>query len=482
MFFRNMLTPGVSQMGPRDAEFVYNESRGHLSHMVCAYFFDTTDHPLADMTHADAVTWISDRFGYWPLFTSRLDRVPLDLDYPYWVPAADFDVDRHVTVRRASGPGWSPVQELLGRSLGEPMDLTRPPWELHVMTGVHGIDELPGNLTLIMLKTHHAAGDGLAIRDLTNLLFAGPVQPGTSRSGGGVSSVELVGRALVGLPGQLIRFRRGLAVTAIAAETIGAAEQAGELPTYPANRPPTRFNGVLGGDITIDFLTLGAADIGAIRAAVPGVTVNDVFLTVVAGALDTYLSEKGERSEGGLAAMVPRSMRQIAEWESANQLALLTVDLHTDIDDPAERLLRIRDSALRAKGRSSHPAVRRYGTRIETSPALLLRLTGLSRRLNSLDTSRKVVQNTTVSNVPVSVDGNVFEGAPAVAVLGGQAPVNGDTLRHFLIAARGGALTLNVIVSREAMPDVHHYVELLRAEFGALLRAVQTREVVEPLS
>ncbi|WP_308115615.1 MULTISPECIES: WS/DGAT domain-containing protein [Rhodococcus] len=59
--------------------------------------------------------------------------------------------------------------------------------------------------------------------------------------------------------------------------------------------------------------------------------------------------------------MVPRSMRQIAEWESANQLALLTVDLHTDVEDPVERLTRIRDSALRAKGRSSHPAVRRYG-------------------------------------------------------------------------------------------------------------------------
>lgn len=91
MIFRNSLPAAVSQMGPRDAEFVYNESGGHLSHMVCAYFFDTTGHPLAEMTHDDAVRWITERFGYWPLFTSRLQRVPLDLDYPYWVPA-DFDV------------------------------------------------------------------------------------------------------------------------------------------------------------------------------------------------------------------------------------------------------------------------------------------------------------------------------------------------------------------------------------------------------
>ncbi len=355
MIFRNSLPAAVSQMGPRDAEFVYNESGGHLSHMVCAYFFDTTGHPLAEMTHDDAVRWITERFGYWPLFTSRLQRVPLDLDYPYWVPA-DFDVDDHVHVHRAPVAGWAPVRELLGRSLGEPMDLSRPPWELHVMTGVRGIDELPGNLTLIMLKTHHGAGDGLAIRDLTNLLFSGPPKPQTKRAGSGLSSLDLIGRTVVGLPGQAIRFGRGLSVTKVAAETVREAEEAGELPTYSADRLPTRFNGVLGGDITIDFLTLDGADIKAIRAAVPDVTVNDIFLTVVAGALDAYLSEKGEKSASGLAAMVPRSMRQIAEWESANQLALLTVDLHTDVEDPVERLTLIRDSALMAKGRSSHPA------------------------------------------------------------------------------------------------------------------------------
>ncbi|GAA3171395.1 hypothetical protein GCM10020255_060280 [Rhodococcus baikonurensis] len=68
-----------------------------------------------------------------------------------------------------------------------------------------------------------------------------------------------------------------------------------------------------------------------------------------------------------------------------------------------------------------------------------------------------------------------------MAVLGGQAPVDGDILRHFLIAARGGSLTLNVIVSQETMPDIEHYVELLRVGFTTLLQAVsdQNREVGE---
>ena len=49
-----------------------------------------------------------------------------DLDYPYWVPA-DFDVGDHVHVHRAPVAGWAPVRELLGRSLGEPMDLSGRP-------------------------------------------------------------------------------------------------------------------------------------------------------------------------------------------------------------------------------------------------------------------------------------------------------------------------------------------------------------------
>ena len=65
----------------------------------------------------------------------------------------------------------------------------------------------------------------------------------------------------MGLPGQAIRFGRGLSVTKVSAETVREAEEAGELPTYSADRLPTRFNGMLGGDITIDFLTLDGADI-----------------------------------------------------------------------------------------------------------------------------------------------------------------------------------------------------------------------------
>ena len=93
--------------------------------------------------------------------------------------------------------------------------------------------------------------------------------------------------------------------------------------------------------------------------AVPGATVNDVLLAVIGGALTRYLAENGEPHKGSLVAMVPRSMRKLEEWESANRLAVMGVDMHTDIEDPLERLARIARSSKSEKTRTSHLAVRR---------------------------------------------------------------------------------------------------------------------------
>ena len=82
-----------------------------------------------------------------------------------------------------------------------------------------------------------------------------------------------------------------------------------------------------------------------------------------------------------------------------------------------------------------------------------------------------------VSNIPLSVNGLTLNGASGTAVLANQAPVDGDGLRHFMVAASGGNLTLNVIADAATMPDLGHYLELLRASFEELKEAAKTREL-----
>lgn len=87
-----------------------------------------------------------------------------------------------------------------------------------------------------------------------------------------------------------------------------------------------------------------------------------------------------------------------------------------------------------------------------------------------------------VSNIPLSVEGLTLAGAPGAAVLAVQAPIDGgDGLRHFMVAAAGGGgLTLNVIADTATMPDLHHYIELLRASFDDLAAAAAMQTADSP--
>ena len=65
----NLLDAAVTQVNPRDADFVYNESAGHLKHLVGVYFFETSQHPAAEFTQAQAVDWVTARLGHNRMFT-----------------------------------------------------------------------------------------------------------------------------------------------------------------------------------------------------------------------------------------------------------------------------------------------------------------------------------------------------------------------------------------------------------------------------
>lgn len=245
-------------------------------------------------------------------------------------------------------------------------------------------------------------------------------------------------------------------------------------------RPAIRFNGKVGGAASLEPMTMSGEQVREIKDSVPGATVNDVLLAVVGGALTRYLTEKDERPSDSLIAMVPRSVRKVEAWESANQLVALLVDMHTQVESPLERLALISSSARSEKARTSHPAVRRAGAAVETTPAPLMRLMAYARKQNDHSLDRPRYQHTMVSNIPLSVEGLTLAGAPGAAVLAVQAPIDGDGLRHFMVAAAGGGLTLNVIADTATMPDLHHYIELLRASFDDLAAAASMQTEDSP--
>jgi WS/DGAT/MGAT family acyltransferase len=84
---------------------------------------------------------------------------------------------------------------------------------------------------------------------------------------------------------------------------------------------------------------------------VPGVTLNDVVLAVVAGALRDWMDARGEHPDKPLTAGVPVGT-DVAGGPlrlGGNRVSNLFTCLHTDIDDPLERLQAIARTTRAAK-------------------------------------------------------------------------------------------------------------------------------------
>lgn len=469
---------GFEQFNPRDADFVYNESDGHLGHLLAVYLFDTARQPV-ELSQNAAVEWVGARLGHNRMFTHRIRRVPLGLAHPFWEPVANLDLNQHVRVRAIPEPGWAPVQQHLDALLTSRMDLARPPWELHFLTGITGMDGQSGRRTAVVLKAHHSAGDGLAVLQLAEQIFSDKVAPAEPAPATRLLRARMFARSVLGFPRALRRFAEHVPGNRAAVREVSEAAKSGQW-VAAVEQPGTRFNGKVSGFGSLAPVTLPASGIRRLRAAVPGATANDVLLAVIGGALARYLADKGEPHQGSLVAMVPRSMRKIEEWESANQLAIMSVDMHTGITDPLERVARIALSSKSEKTRTSHISVRRQAAAMETAPPPLLRLMAYSRKKSIPDPTRPRSQHTMVSNMPFSIEGFTLDGAPAAAVIGAQPPVDGDNLRHFVVTTADGSLMLTVIADKATMPDLDHYLDLIRASLAELEEAAGARTDQDP--
>lgn len=467
-------TGGITQLTPQDAEFVYNDGDRLNSNSTGVHFFDATgeSHPI---TSGEALEWMNERLGLSNIFTRRLQRVPFELDYPYWVPDESFDVARHVHVEPVDGPGWDALRRHISRITARRIDLGRPPWEIHFLTGVSGIDDLPARMTVAVWRSHHAAGDGLSSRDLCARLFGPETAPApTAPRRAAPSGIALFRRAATSFPEKWRAFRRGLTTTGEAAERVAALVAAGELVEPPATRPATRFNAGITSDLTFDVVTFDANRIRTVQAALENTTFNDILLATISGAVATYLAEHEETPDDSLAAMVPMSLRgtrkgvTTPQGQRANHLALMTVDLHTDIADPVARVRAIQHSARLEKDRHRNPEVQAAASRVETSPAWLLNLVGqvlVRRKIRGPRTQR---YNLMVSNIPWTGDSGELRGAPAVWSFGLLGIVDGDGLRHLIISRSDDEIQLSFCTDPAMMPDVDRYRDLLVASFDEL--------------
>src|SRR5205823_9936780 len=249
-----------------------------------------------------------------PRFRHRVVYEPWE-GIPVWVDDDRFRLAYHVRHTALPRPGDDRVlKRLVGRIMSQPLDRTRPLWEMWVVEG------LEGDRVALISKTHHCMVDGVSGADLMAVLLdavpdgeAGSPEPWTARRRPtGTRLVLDAALRRVAQPRTVIRAALDAVRTPRAAlHTV--TEAAGGLAELfgPAFDPvsATPFNVEIGPHRRFDWTAMRVADLKAVKNVLGG-TLNDVVLATVSGALRRFFRQRRFDPAGlKLRPMVPVRVR-----------------------------------------------------------------------------------------------------------------------------------------------------------------------------
>jgi WS/DGAT/MGAT family acyltransferase len=236
--------------------------------------------------------------------------------------------------------------------------------------------------------------------------------------------------------------------------------------------PKTRFDDRISPHRVLAPFTFEVAEIEAISEAVPDVSLNDVVLAVCSGALRRYLAEKKELPQKSMYALVPLHVHDESdEGIPGHRVQLIRIRLMTDIDDPLERLVSLRDEMAHVKTLQPISADELLEMQdVLPSTAMVFAAKTISARMGPGKRYREN-HNTVISIHPGPAKPLYLCGARLVGYTGMAALMDNLGLNH-TATTYDGKLTIAPVGDRQMMPDPATYYECLRASFDELRDAV----------
>ena len=224
---------------------------------------------------------------------------------PRWVDT-EIDLDYHVvTEQLPETADPSDVITFAEDWVADPFDRRRPLWRLALLTG------LPDGRSAVIIKVHHAIADGMGM-----VLMLGAftdLEPTPVRRPPVAPVVQMPIRRSVFSSGERLRHRVGLMGDALRSNPLTAPVRAGRTVAsagrlvVPHRTPLSTEMTERSGSLQMHHRDLKLADMrNAAEAA--GVTINDLFVTVVAEALRLYHVRRGT-SCGRLRVHIPVNSR-----------------------------------------------------------------------------------------------------------------------------------------------------------------------------
>jgi WS/DGAT/MGAT family acyltransferase len=214
-------------------------------------------------------------------------------------------------------------------------------------------------------------------------------------------------------------------------------------------------------------------EVKAVRKALNDVTVNDIVVAVIGGALRKYLQSKGELPDDSLIAGAPVNVRSERNSESSgNQVSLMRIDMATNTADPVERLRLVNESAQQSKAFSNALG---SSVMMDISEILIPQVLGWGFRLATIaaaQSDRPMPCHVVISNVPGPQIPLYLAGAKVHLMMGMGPLLDLMGLFHAVISG-AGLITINFVSCREMMPDPEFYKACLEESYRELRSAAQ---------
>jgi diacylglycerol O-acyltransferase len=342
----------MEHLSPLDAAFLDAEDEDrHASLAIASVAMFDGPAPSQDAI----ITAIGGRLGLVPRYRQKIRRVPLDLGHPVWVDDPHFDLTFHVRRTALPAPGdEQALCRLVARVMSQRLDRDRPLWEAWVVEG------LAGGRWAMLSKLHHCLADGLSANQLYRLFFDESPDPAPEIKDTWVaepepSTLSLTAAALGGLahnPIDQVRLLvQGLrAPLVLTRRVVDAASGLTALAGVLRPVSSSTLTGPIGRQRRYGVTRASLPDLAAAAKAF-GVSINDVVLAAISGALRTLLLGRGEEpTPNAVRSLVPVSVRSRDQQHVIdNQISMMLPLLPVDLSDPVARLTAVHDRLAELK-------------------------------------------------------------------------------------------------------------------------------------
>jgi diacylglycerol O-acyltransferase len=452
----------VKRLGGWDAVLLYNETPNLHQHTLKIAVVDASD---CDGFGFDRFRQtLARRLHLLEPLRYQLIDIPGRVHRAMWLENCDVDLDYHVRRLQIEAPGGRrELDAAIASIAATPLDRSKPLWEFYFVEG------MPNNRFAIIGKVHHALADGVASANLMARGMDLPNAPQSERDDYRADPIPSRGKLLRAAVRDHVEHAKELPrlVWDTAKGIRRVRQESTSAPGMARNfKPPKTFlNHVVSPGRTFASATLELAVVKETGKHL-GVTINDLVLATVAGAVRSLLLKYDGHADEPLLGGVPLAIDTSPERISGNALGTIVVSLPVHVSDPLDwvRLARVGAKIGKANTQLLGPdLVSRWASYAPPRSTELL-----FRRVATSGPNKLI--NVPVSNVPGPRQVGRIAGAPVEQFLS-VGPLTFGVGVNITVWSYVDQLNICVLADDATFEDPHEVTDAMVEAFGHIRQA-----------